>query len=333
MLSLNNKTILITGGTGSFGQEFCKIILKKYKKIKKLIIFSRDELKQFNMSLQKEFLTNPKVRFFLGDVRDKDRLARAFNDVDIIIHAAALKQVPAAEYNPTEFIKTNVIGAQNIIEVAIDKKIKQVIALSTDKAVSPVNLYGATKLCSDKLFIAANDYGLGLNKFSVVRYGNVISSRGSVIPKFKDINKKNISHKFPITDEDMTRFLISLKNGVETVLFALTHQIGGEIFVPKMPSCRVIDICEAINKQRKIEIVGIRPGEKLHEEIIPQTDSLDTINLKNFYIIIANNLNKKRIKNHFKKKFDISNVDKNFSYNSNENKFLDIKQIKSILED
>ena len=330
---LNNKTILITGGTGSFGQEFCKTILKKYKKIKKLIIFSRDELKQFDMSLKKEFSNNSKIRFFLGDVRDKDRLLRAFNGVDIVIHAAALKQVPTAEYNPTEFIKTNVIGAQNIIEAAIDKQVKQVIALSTDKAVAPVNLYGATKLCSDKLFIAANDYaGFGMRKFSVVRYGNVISSRGSVIPKFQSINKENISRKFPVTDINMTRFLISLKEGVETVIFALANQVGGEIFVPKMQSCKVIDICAAINEGRKINYVGIRPGEKLHEEIIPITDSFDTIDIKNYFIIIANNINKNKIRDHYKKKFDVKNVSKNFSYNSNENKFLSIKQIQSILK-
>ena len=215
-----------------------------------------------------EEFKHSKVRFFLGDVRDKDRLKRAFNDIDIVVHAAALKQVPTAEYNPTEFINTNVIGAQNIIEAAIDLKVKQVIALSTDKAVAPINLYGATKLCSDKLFIAANDYaGFGNRRFSIVRYGNVISSRGSVIPKFKSINEKNISLKFPVTDIGMTRFLISLRKGVETVIFALNNQVGGEIFVPKMQSCRVIDICSAINKKRKIKYVGIRPGEKLHEEI------------------------------------------------------------------
>tara|TARA_B100001250_G_C19687202_1_gene738594 strand:- start:140 stop:1141 length:1002 start_codon:yes stop_codon:yes gene_type:complete len=333
MSILNNKTILITGGTGSFGQEFCKTILKKHKEIKKLIIFSRDELKQFDMSLQKEFSSNPKVRFFLGDVRDKNRLLRAFNNVDIVIHAAALKQVPTAEYNPTEFINTNVIGAQNIIEAAIDKNVKQVVALSTDKAVAPVNLYGATKLCSDKLFIAANDYaGFGMRKFSVVRYGNVISSRGSVIPKFHTINKTNISNKFPVTDRNMTRFLISLKEGVETVIFALANQVGGEIFVPKMQSCRIIDICTAINEKREIKYIGIRPGEKLHEEIIPKTDSLDTINIKNYFIIIANNINKIEIRKHYKKKYDFKNVNQNFSYNSSENKFLNKKQIQSILK-
>tara|TARA_Y100000816_G_C26093030_1_gene577907 strand:+ start:516 stop:1517 length:1002 start_codon:yes stop_codon:yes gene_type:complete len=333
MSILKNKSILITGGTGSFGQEFCKTILEKHKNIKKLIVFSRDELKQFDMSLKKEFSRNKKVRFFLGDVRDKDRLLRAFNNVDIVIHAAALKQVPTAEYNPTEFIKTNVIGAQNIIEAAIDKNVRQVIALSTDKAVAPVNLYGATKLCSDKLFIAANDYaGFGNRRFSIVRYGNVISSRGSVIPKFKSINEKNISLKFPVTDIGMTRFLISLRKGVETVIFALNNQVGGEIFVPKMQSCRVIDICSAINKKRKIKYVGIRPGEKLHEEIIPITDSSNTISLKNYFVIIANDINKLKIKKHYKKKYNYKSVNKDFSYNSSDNKFLKVKQIQSILK-
>ena len=329
---LNNKTILITGATGSFGQEFCRIILKKYKKIKKLIIFSRDELKQYDMSLKKEFLDHPKIRLFIGDIRDRDRLDRAFNGVDIVVHAAALKQVPAAEYNPSEFIKTNIIGAQNIIEASINAKIKQIIALSTDKAVAPVNLYGATKLCSDKLFIAANDYaGFGKQKFSVVRYGNVISSRGSVIPKFKEINKENMSSKFPITDKEMTRFLITLKDGVEAVLFAIENQVGGEIYVPKMSSCKIVDLCVSINSKRKIKIVGIRPGEKLHEELIPQTDSMNTIDLKSYYVILANNLSKIKMRRHFEKKFKSINVDKNFSYNSNQNKFLSTEQIKTLL--
>ena len=333
MINLDNKTILITGGTGSFGQEFCKIILKKYKKIKKLIVFSRDELKQFNMSLQKDFLKNPKIRFFLGDVRDKDRLARAFDNVDIIIHAAALKQVPTAEYNPTEFINTNVIGAQNIIEAAIDKKVKQVIALSTDKAVAPINLYGATKLCSDKLFIAANDYAGGKVKFSIVRYGNVISSRGSVIPKFKEINQKSISESFPLTSYEMTRFLISLEDGVKTVLFAIDNQVGREIYVPKMPSCKIVDLCKAINAKRKIKIVGLRPGEKMHEELIQNHDSSDTINIGKYYIILANNSknNKNKIRKFFKKNYKIKNISSFFSYNSKENNFLNLNNLKSIL--
>ena len=329
---LNKKSILITGGTGSFGKQFCKMILKKFPKIKKIVIFSRDELKQFNMSNEEEF-KHSKVRFFLGDVRDKDRLKRAFNDIDIVVHAAALKQVPTAEYNPTEFINTNVIGAQNIIEAAIDLKVKQVIALSTDKAVAPINLYGATKLCSDKLFIAANDYAGGKVKFSIVRYGNVISSRGSVIPKFKEIDKSNISNRFPLTSYEMTRFLISLEDGVKTVFFAINNQVGGEIYIPKMPSCKIVDLCKVINSARKIQIVGLRPGEKMHEELIQNHDSPDTIDIGKYYIILANNRlsNKKRIKHYFKKKFKIKNVNEEFSYNSKINKFLNLKKLKTII--
>ena len=252
---LNGKTILVTGGTGSFGSRFSEYIIKNFKNLKKLIIFSRDELKQHEMSLKKPFLDNKKVRFFLGDIRDKDRLLRAFNNVDILVHAAALKQVPAAEYNPTEFIKTNIIGSQNIIEACIDKNVRQVIALSTDKAVAPVNLYGATKLCADKLFIAANDYaGRSEYKFSVVRYGNVISSRGSVIPKFKEISNDNNFNYFPVTHKDMTRFLITLDDGVETVMFALKNQLGGEIFIPKLPSIKITQICQVLNRKKKNKI-------------------------------------------------------------------------------
>ena len=325
-----NKSILITGGTGSFGKAFCKKILNDYKSIKKLVIFSRDELKQFNMSLEKEFKNNSKVRFFLGDVRDKDRLSRAFNNVDIIVHAAALKQVPTAEYNPTEFIKTNIIGAQNIIEAAIDNKIGKIIALSTDKAVAPVNLYGATKLCSDKLFLAANNYaGNEKFKFSIVRYGNVVSSRGSVIPKFKEINSKGKYDPFPITDTGMTRYLISLEEGVKTVIYALKNQIGGEIFIPKMPSCNITDICKALNPKRKLKIIGIRPGEKIHEELITKYDSENTVELKNYFIIINNNM--KKIKNYYKTKLNAKEVKANFSYNSKENIFLNTTEIKRFL--
>ena len=329
---LNNKSILITGGTGSFGKHFCKMILSNYPKIKKIVIFSRDELKQFNMSNEKNYM-NPKIRFFLGDVRDKDRLKRAFDEIDIVIHAAALKQVPTAEYNPTEFINTNVIGAQNIIEAAIDKKVKQVIALSTDKAVAPINLYGATKLCSDKLFIAANDYAGGKVKFSIVRYGNVISSRGSVIPKFKEINQKSISERFPLTSYEMTRFLISLEDGVKTVFFAIYNQVGGEIYVPKMPSCKIVDLCKVINSRRKIKIIGLRPGEKMHEELIQNHDSLDTIDIGKYYIILANNRknNKDKIKKFFKKNYKIKNMSSFFSYNSKENNFLNLNNLKSLL--
>ena len=328
----NGKTVLVTGGTGSFGSKFCEYILKNFKNIKKLIIFSRDELKQYEMSLKKPFLNNRKVRFFLGDIRDKERLLRAFNNVDILIHAAALKQVPAAEYNPTEFIKTNIVGSQNIIEACIDKNVRKVVALSTDKAVAPVNLYGATKLCADKLFIAANDYaGRSEYKFSVVRYGNVISSRGSVIPKFKEIsNDSNYDH-FPVTHKEMTRFLITLEDGVKTVMFALKNQQGGEIFVPKLPSIRITQICRVLNRKKKIKFIGIRPGEKIHEELISKFDSENVIDIGKYYLILSkNNFNK--IKNNYSKKFRTKNSGKNFSYNSlNNQHYLKLKEISKLI--
>tara|TARA_B100001540_G_scaffold109498_1_gene98276 strand:+ start:110 stop:1105 length:996 start_codon:yes stop_codon:yes gene_type:complete len=328
---LKNKSILITGGTGSFGSRFAEYILNNFKHIKKIVIFSRDELKQHDMSLRKPFFKNKKVRFFLGDIRDKSRLLRAFSEIDIVVHAAALKQVPAAEYNPIEFVKTNIIGSQNIIEACIDKNVKQLIALSTDKAVSPINLYGATKLCADKLFLAANNYaGIQKYKFSVVRYGNVISSRGSVIPKFKEINKDKNKSYFPVTSDKMTRFLISLEEGIKTVIFALKNQIGGEIFVPKIPSARIVDICKAINPKKKIKIVGVRPGEKIHEELISEFDSLNTIDIGNYYLILPSQDND-RIKKIYIKKFSIKKLSESFSYNSLDNKYLNISQLKNIL--
>lgn len=329
---LNGKTILVTGGTGSFGSRFSEYIIKNFKNLKKLIIFSRDELKQHEMSLKKPFLDNKKVRFFLGDIRDKDRLLRAFNNVDILVHAAALKQVPAAEYNPTEFIKTNIIGSQNIIEACIDKNVRQVIALSTDKAVAPVNLYGATKLCADKLFIAANDYaGRSEYKFSVVRYGNVISSRGSVIPKFKDISNDNNFNYFPVTHKDMTRFLITLDDGVKTVMFALKNQLGGEIFIPKLPSIKITQICQVLNRKKKIKYTGIRPGEKIHEELISKFDSDNVIDIGKYYLILSKN-NFDKIKKNYAKKFRIKNSDKNFSYNSLDNQhYLNLKEISKLI--
>lgn len=328
----DGKTILVTGGTGSFGSCFCEYVIKNFKKLKKIIIFSRDELKQYEMSLKKPFLNNKKVRFFLGDIRDKDRLLRAFNNVDILVHAAALKQVPAAEYNPTEFIKTNIIGSQNIIEACIDKNVRQVVALSTDKAVAPINLYGATKLCADKLFIAANDYaGRSKYKFSVVRYGNVISSRGSVIPKFKEISNNNKIKHFPVTHKDMTRFLITLDHGVKTVMFALKNQIGGEIFIPKLSSIKITQICEVLNPKKKIKYTGIRSGEKIHEELISKFDSDSVIDIGNYYLILAQR-NKKKIILHYKKKFKISNLDRDFEYNSLENKkFLNLKELSKLI--
>jgi len=279
-MTLNRKTILITGGTGSFGKKFTKIILDKYD-IKKLIIFSRGELKQAEM--RSRFDNHPKLRFFIGNVRDKDRVYRAFDGVDIVIHAAALKRVPECEYNPFEAIKTNVNGAQNVIDAAIDKGIEKVVALSTDKAANPINLYGATKLCSDKLFTAGNAYAGGKStKFSVVRYGNVMGSRGSVIPFFKKMKETGT---LPITDPRMTRFWITLEDAVKLVLKALDEMQGGEIFVPKIPSMKVTDLAEAIAPECKQKIVGIRPGEKLHEVMIPRAASRHTIEFEDHYVI------------------------------------------------
>lgn len=275
---IQGKTILVTGGTGSFGRKFIKKALEQ--DVKKVIVFSRDELKQYEMG--QEF-TDSRMRFFIGDVRDKDRLYRAFDGVDIVIHAAALKHVAACEYNPFEAVKTNIHGAQNIIEAAIDKGVQKVIALSTDKACSPVNLYGATKLASDKLFVAANAYvGEKHTRFSVVRYGNVVGSRGSVVPFFKKIKETG---KIPITDERMTRFWITLDQGVQFVLDNLERMYGGEIFVPKIPSMKVKDLANAIAPECEIEIVGIRPGEKLHEAMIMEDDARHTKEFDAYYVI------------------------------------------------
>lgn len=275
---LRGKTILVTGGTGSFGKKFINRILQE--EIKKVIVFSRDELKQYEM---KQEFTDPRIRFFIGDVRDKDRLYRAFDGVDIVIHAAAMKHVEACEYNPFEAVKTNIHGAQNVIEAAIDRGVEKVIALSTDKAASPVNLYGATKLASDKLFVAANSYvGEKHTKFSVVRYGNVVGSRGSVVPFFKKIKSTG---KIPITDPRMTRFWITLEQGVQFVLDNLNRMRGGEIFVPKIPSMRITDLAKAIAPNCEMEIVGIRPGEKLHEAMIMEDDARHTREYDTYYVI------------------------------------------------
>jgi UDP-N-acetylglucosamine 4,6-dehydratase len=279
---LNDKNVLITGGTGSFGKKATEIILKKYKP-RRLIIFSRDELKQFEMAQIYPMSENESMRYFIGDVRDKERLYRAFQGVDYVIHAAALKQVPAAEYNPFEAVKTNILGAQNIINVAIDQGVKKVIALSTDKAANPINLYGATKLCSDKLFIAGNTYvGHEHTVFSVVRYGNVVGSRGSVIPFFL---KQRETGVLPITDPRMTRFWITLEQGVEFVLWSLEHMCGGELFVPKIPSMNIMDLANAIAPECETKIVGIRPGEKIHELMIPSDDSRRTLEFDSFYVL------------------------------------------------
>jgi UDP-N-acetylglucosamine 4,6-dehydratase/5-epimerase len=279
---LNNKTILITGGTGSFGKKATEIILKRYKP-RRLIIFSRDELKQFEMAQQFPDSKYDCIRYFIGDVRDIERLHRAFQGVDYVIHAAALKQVPAAEYNPFEAVKTNVLGAQNVINVAIDQGVKKVIALSTDKAANPINLYGATKLCSDKLFIAGNSYvGKDDTRLSVVRYGNVVGSRGSVVPFFMKHKEKGI---LPITDPRMTRFWITLEQGVNFVLDCFENMVGGELFVPKLPSMSIMDLAKSIAPECKTKTVGIRPGEKLHEVMIPNDEARNTVEFDNYYII------------------------------------------------
>jgi UDP-N-acetylglucosamine 4,6-dehydratase len=279
---LNNKNILITGGTGSFGKKCTEIIIKCYKP-RRLIIFSRDELKQFEMAQDFPDSKYNFMRYFIGDVRDTERLNRAFRNVDIVIHAAALKQVPAAEYNPFEAVKTNILGAQNVINIAIDQGVKKVIALSTDKAANPINLYGATKLCSDKLFIAGNSYvGQDHSIFSVVRYGNVAGSRGSVIPFFLKCKESGV---LPITDPRMTRFWITLDQGVNFVLSCLEKMVGGELFVPKLPSMNIMDLAKVIAPECKTKIIGIRPGEKLHELMITKDDARCTLEFKDHYII------------------------------------------------
>ena len=281
---LNNKTVLITGGTGSFGKQFIKTILKQYQNVKKIIVYSRDELKQFEIKQQYPAKKFPQLRFFIGDVRDQQRLLQACEGVDVIIHAAAIKQVDTAEYNPTECIRTNIDGAEHVIHAALQCGVKDVVALSTDKACAPINLYGATKLASDKLFTAANNIkGSKDIRFSVVRYGNVMGSRGSVIPFFLKMKKEGV---LPITHEEMTRFNISLQDGVKMVMYALENHLGGEIFVPKIPSYKILDVAKAIAPKCEIKIIGIRPGEKLHEEMITDTDSLNTIEFKKYYAIL-----------------------------------------------
>jgi UDP-N-acetylglucosamine 4,6-dehydratase len=284
MFDLSNASVLITGGTGSFGKKFTERILMEFPNIKRLVIYSRDELKQFEMGQVFSDTKYPAVRYFIGDIRDASRLKRALEGIDVVIHAAALKQVPAAEYNPFECIKTNVLGAQNLIETCLDSGVKRVVALSTDKAAAPINLYGATKLCSDKLFVAANNIkGNRDITFSVVRYGNVMGSRGSVIPFFQ---ARRNQPTLPITDVDMTRFNITLDEGVDMVIWALQNALGGEIFVPKIPSYRITDVASAIAPNASHEIVGIRPGEKLHEEMITSSDSYNTVDLGRYYAIL-----------------------------------------------
>jgi UDP-N-acetylglucosamine 4,6-dehydratase (inverting) len=323
------NSYLITGGTGSFGKAFVNKLIKANKKISRLIVFSRDEFKQFEMSKQFPQNRHPFMRFFLGDIRDKNRLLSATEDVETIVHAAALKQVQATEYNPFEAIKTNIIGANNLIEAALENNVKNVLALSTDKACSPINLYGATKLCSDKLFISANNIKGSRNiKFSVVRYGNVLGSRGSVLPFFLKNKDKG---ELPITDKNMTRFNITLEYAVDIVLWSLKNLSGGELLVPKLPSYKLIDLAKAVDAKCKMPIIGIRPGEKIHEEMISSSDSYNTIELKNFYLILPT-LNKK-IFMKYKKKFKCKKVNKNFVYSSNTNKkFLSIKELSDMIK-
>jgi UDP-N-acetylglucosamine 4,6-dehydratase (inverting) len=325
---LKGKSILVTGGTGSFGKKFVETVLTNYPEITRIVVYSRDELKQFEMAQEFSESKYHQLRYFIGDVRDKDRLSRAMEGIDIVIHAAALKQVPAAEYNPFEAIKTNILGAQNVIEASIDKGVQQVVALSTDKAAAPINLYGATKLCSDKLFVAANNFkGKHDIKFSVVRYGNVMGSRGSVIPFFL---KKRHDGVLPITDERMTRFNITLEDGVSLVLYALENMWGGEIFVPKIPSYNVIDVAEAIAPGCKKEIVGIRPGEKLHEEMITETDALSTIEFDNYFVILPS-MQLWDIEE-FMRVFSGRRCDFGFKYNSGTNTdWLTVEQIRDLI--
>ncbi len=315
MLDLNNKSILITGGTGSFGKMFTKIILTKYSNVKRLVILSRDEQKHFQMAMEFPESKYPSIRYFIGDVRDKKRLVRAFEGIDIVIHAAAMKHVHLAEYNPMECIKTNVLGAENVIQAAIEAKVENVVALSTDKAAAPINLYGATKLTSDKLFIAANNIkGNRAIKFSVVRYGNVMGSNGSVMPFFINKRKEGV---LPITDKRMTRFNISLEDGCEMVFHAIDKAWGGEIFVPKIPSYKVVDVATAICPKCEQKEVGIRPGEKIHEEMITSSDSFTTYDLGKYYAILPQTPTFDLAE--YIKHFNAKIVPQGFNYNSGEN--------------
>lgn len=316
---MNYKSILITGGTGSFGKAFISLLLKKYKKIKKIVIFSRDELKQYDLSKKYPLSKFTCMRYFIGDVRDKSRLDMALRDIDVVVHAAALKQVDTAEYNPIETIKTNIVGSQNIVEACLDSKVKNVIALSTDKAVSPMNLYGATKLCSEKLFLAANNLrGKNKIKFSVVRYGNVMGSRGSVLPLFMKLYKEG-AKILPLTHEEMTRFNISLLDATKIVDRMVSNNVGGEIYIPKIPTFDIKDLVKAINSKLEYKIIGTRIGEKLHEELINIEESKKSIEFKNNYILLPNsNLNEIQ---KYAKKYKGSLCKKPFSYNSSDTRF------------
>ncbi len=324
----DSRRILITGGTGSFGRKFVETIYALNPGIERVVVFSRDELKQFEMAQQFPEDKYPTIRFFIGDVRDPSRLRHAMEGIDTVIHAAALKQVPAAEYNPFEAIKTNVLGAQNVIEAAMDSGVKRVVALSTDKAAAPINLYGATKLCSDKLFVAANNFkGTRDLKLSVVRYGNVMGSRGSVIPFFLARRKAGV---LPITHRDMTRFNISLEDGVNLVFFALNQAMGGEIFVPKIPSYRILTVAEAIAPSCRLEDVGIRPGEKLHEEMITESDSYSTVDLGKYFAIVPSWGNRQRYLDHHQAK----PVEPGYCYHSGRNtEWLDVPALRALIRE
>jgi UDP-N-acetylglucosamine 4,6-dehydratase len=324
----SSSRILITGGTGSFGKAFIAETLKRYPQIERLVIYSRDELKQWELQQHYPEQDFPQLRFFIGDVRNQERLKRALEGIDTVVHAAALKQVPAAEYNPIEFINTNVLGAENMVQACLDTSVQRVVALSTDKAAAPINLYGATKLCSDKLFVSANNIRGKRNLgFSVVRYGNVLGSRGSVIPFFLEKAKTGV---LPITDPAMTRFNISLSEGVAMVLWALENALGGELFVPKIPSYRITDVAEAIGPSCEKPITGIRPGEKIHEEMITASDSFTTIDLGAYYAILPSDgrlLERYRSEGH-----RFSGVEAGFSYNSSTNpEFLSVEQLRELI--
>lgn len=328
-LDLKGKSILITGGTGSLGKELVRTFLTEYSGIKRLVVFSRDELKQFEMAALYPKEKHPELRYFIGDVRDLSRLKRALEGIDIVIHTAALKQIPTAEYNPFECIKTNIIGGQNVIEAAMDNEVRVVIALSTDKAAAPVNLYGATKLCSDKLFIAANNMkGDRDIRFSVVRYGNVMGSRGSVIPFFLKIRE---SGTIPLTDPDMTRFNILIEEGVNLILYAIENSIGGEIFVPKLPSYHITDLAEAVAPGVPTKIVGIRPGEKLHEDMITENDARNTVEYSDHFLILPSSSPGKY--ELLTREKGAKAVEEGFSYNSGTNtNWLSVDEIRSLIQ-
>jgi UDP-N-acetylglucosamine 4,6-dehydratase len=324
------KSVLITGGTGSFGKAFVRHLLFSCPEVDRIVIFSRDELKQWELQQLYSEAEFPQLRFFLGDIRDQDRLRRALEGIDSVVHAAALKQVPAAEYNPIEFINTNVLGAENLIQACLDTSVKRVVALSTDKAAAPINLYGATKLCSDKLFIAANNIkGYRDLRFSVVRYGNVMGSRGSVIPFF--INKAS-SGILPITDQAMTRFNISLNDGVAMVIWALENALGGELFVPRIPSYRIMDVAEAVGPTCEKRLIGLRPGEKIHEEMITTSDSFSTIDLGAYYAILPSDGSVERL--YRQAGLPLKHVGPGFSYNSGTNSdFLSVEELRQLIRE